>query len=51
MMTGAATTAVPTAAPLQMPIKNTLALTTVTLRMAAYCKCSDLQAMCVHNWT
>ena len=51
MMTGAATATAPTAAPLQMPTKNMRAPTTVTLRTAAYCRHSNLQAMCMHDYT
>ena len=51
MMTRAATTTAPATAPLQMPKKNTLAPTTLTLRTAAYCKRSNLQAMRVHDCT
>ena len=43
MTTGAATTTAPTTAMLQMPTKNALAQTTVTLRTAATARCSNSQ--------
>ena len=51
MTTGAATTTAPTTAQLQMPTKNTLAQTTVTLRTAATGRRSNSQAVRAHDCT
>ena len=51
MTTGAATTTAPTTAQLQMPTKNALAPTTVTLRTAATGRRSDSQAVRAHDRT
>ena len=51
MTTGAATTTAPTTAQLQMPTKNALAPTTVTLRTAATGRRSNSQAVRAHDCT
>ena len=51
MTTGAATTTAPTTALLQMPTKNALAQTTVTLRTAATARRNNSQAVHAHDCT